>query len=117
MRDLSYMMLEMMRLIFIIIFLLIGFGVINNFLTIQLFDHSLQEISSAEGNLDNVLFLSQLFGVILIYHVLYRNKLQFTGWSKGKKQQQPVSTQKKRVLLISALICFVIPYIYMAYML
>lgn len=50
-----------------------------------------------------------LFGVFLLIFLLYRHKLQFTGWYQGKKRT-PIRKKMSILLSLLAFLCIVFPF-------
>ena len=88
---------EMIRVVVMMFIILFGYTVLNTFVVewaggLQIFGDSW---------LQNAFFLLQAAGVLILITVLYRNKLQLSGWML--RFQAPIETSLARKLVIGAL--------------
>jgi len=51
------------------------------------------------------------FGVILFIFVLYRNKLQFSGWYKGENRKR-LSRKATTIINFTAVLCIISPIVF-----
>lgn len=49
-------------------------------------------------------------GILILLFVLYRNRLQFSGWYKGKRRQK-LPKAATVSLIISAILLFILPFV------
>ncbi|XRG81114.1 hypothetical protein V5E38_09870 [Rossellomorea sp. GAMAL-10_SWC] len=94
-------MLASMGLILELIRIIVIFGILG-----ALFSTVLSEIYMDFGvNLSNSGWWSS-FGILLLIFVLYRNKIQFSGWYNGKGKVK--LSNKVRILLVSSSILLIL---------
>ena len=90
-------LLELIRIVFILGILgALGWAIIGN-------------IYAIDETTENYSWISAIAIIILLF-VLYRNKLQFSGWYKGKgnvKLPKPVSV----TLIFSSILLFILPFL------
>ncbi|WP_188393087.1 hypothetical protein [Compostibacillus humi] len=89
-------LLELLRILILFLFLgLVGWNLINNVYLNNQVDSSFTWLGGA--------------AIFLILFVLYRNKLQFSGWYRGRKKKLPKLTTY--VIIALSLLLILLPFI------
>lgn len=89
-------LLEFIRII--LIFILLG-GVLS---------HILQNMYLAIGSNTGKYSWLGFIAVLILFFVLYRNKLQFSGWYRGKGREK-LPKRATQLLVLSAVVLIILP--------
>ncbi|SES41582.1 hypothetical protein [Salipaludibacillus aurantiacus] len=90
-------LLELTRIIFTIFLVLLAFSLVNSFIL-----GLIGGLGQFEGTWTIVVyFFMQTGGLFLLITLLYRNKLQFSGWYNSENQKPFSKKMTRRLLIIS----------------
>ncbi|PYZ92008.1 hypothetical protein CR194_17585 [Salipaludibacillus keqinensis] len=99
MKKTFHFILELFRIIFILFILLFGYSFLNTFLI-----EALGGFELIEGtNIATVFFLLQTAGILLLITIIYRNKLQFSGWYTSD-HLKPFSKKRTQIFLLLSVV-------------